>query len=207
MSAFKVSMAFLEGPVISIIAKSSLIAKNMTNNTNFPVPPISPTGLQNAVEHLKKMQKRVKGTNGKATANRDEALADLDDYIRQQAAYVNHTSYYDLDKLLSSGFDKLTEEKISPVPGKVTKLSLRNGKRSGEVIALIDLVQHCKIAIGRVSSDPSFHPDSTTEVIGSSRTRVFFSELIRNSQVWISTKCHGNNGDSDWCEAKEILVR
>ena len=207
MSAFKVSIAFLEGPVTTIIAKSEFISKHMTDNTNFPVPPISPAGLQSAVEHLKKMQKKVKGANGKATANLDEARADVDDYIRQQADYINHTSYLDLEKLLSSGFDNLVVEKTIPIPSKVTKLSLRNGRYCGEVIALIDYVQHCNVAIGRVSTDPSFHPDSTTEIIGSSRNRVYFSALIRNSHVWISAKCHGNNGDSDWCEAKEIVVK
>jgi hypothetical protein len=206
MGVFKVSIAFLEGPVTTLIAKSALIAKRMTNNTNFPVPPISPTGLQNAVDHLKKMQKKVKGVKGKATTSRDEARADVDDYIRQQAAYVNQTSYNDLDKLLSSGFDKVVEE-ISPIPDKVTKLVLRNGQYIGDVIAVIDVVKHCKVAIGRVSTDPSFHPDSTTEVIGSSRNRVYFSALIRNSRVWVSAKCRGKNGDSDWCEAEKILVR
>jgi hypothetical protein len=207
MSSFKVSIAFLDGPVTTIIAKSASIVKHLDHNSNFPKPPVSPTGLQDAVEHLKKMHKKVKSGTGKAAANLDQARADVDDYIRQEAEYVNHTSYYDLDKLLSSGFDKLVEKKMSPVPGKVTKLLLRNGQYIGEVIATIDVVQHCQIAIGRVSTDPSFHRDSTTEVIGSSRNRVYFSSLVRNSRVWISVKCRGTNGDSDWCAAKEILVR
>ena len=106
MSACKVSLAFLDGSITEVITKSTAIAKSMTNNTNFPVPPVSPAGLQNAVNHLKEMQKKVKGGNGKAAANLNEALADVDDFIRQEAEYVNHASYYDLEKLRSSGFDE-----------------------------------------------------------------------------------------------------
>jgi len=179
----------------------------MTGNVNFPIPPISPPGLQTAIEHLKKMQGKVKGGNGKDSAHRDEALADVDDYIRQEAEYVNHTSCYDLDKLLSSGFELHHEEKQTPIPAKTTKLALRNGKRPGEVIAAIDLVQHCKVAIGRISIDPDFPTSSTTEVIGSSRTRIVFSALVRGTHLWISVKCRGANGDSGWSHAEEITVR
>jgi len=207
MSTFKVSIAFLEGPVPGIISKCSHIAKCMKGNTNFPIPPVSPAGLQTAVDHLKKMQAKVKGVNGKNSANRDEALADVDDYIRQEAEYVNHTSSYDLEKLLSSGFELLHEEKQTPVPDKATKIELRNGKRPGEVIAAIDLVQHCKVAIGRVSTDADFPDASTTEVIGSSRSRIVFSSLIRGTQIWVAVKCRGTNGDSNWSAAEEIMVR
>jgi len=179
----------------------------MTDNKNFPVPPVSPTGLQTAVDYLKKMQSKAKGGNGKDNSRRDEALADVDDYIRQEAEYVNRACNYDLEKLLSSGFEMLKEEKpVNPLPCIATRLTLRNGKRSGEVIAGIDMVQHCRIAIGRISHDPEFTSDST-EVIGTSRTRVFFSSLLRDSQMWVSVKCRGVHGDSDWCPSVQILVR
>jgi len=207
MSTFKVSIAFLEGPVPAIITKCHHIAKCMTANTNFPIPPVSPTGLQTAVEHLKKMQGKVKGGNGKDSALRDEALADVDDYIRQQAEYVNHTSSYDLDKLLSSGFEMHHEEKKTPFPAMANTLELRNGKRPGELIATIDMIQYCKVAIGRISTSADFPSSSTTEVIGSSRTRVVFTSMIRGTDVWVSVKCRGSNGDSDWSAAKEIRVR
>jgi hypothetical protein len=207
MSTFKVSIDFLEGPVPGIISKSMHIAKCMSGNANFPIPPVSPVGLQTAIEHLKKMQGKVKGGNGKDSAHRDEALADVDDYIRQEAEYVNHTSSYDLDKLLSSGFELLHEQKHTPVPDRPIKVALRNGKRPGEVIAGIDLVQHCKVAIGRISMDADFPSSSTTEVIGTSRTRVVFSALIRGTHVWIAVKCRGTNGDSKWSTVEEITIR
>ncbi len=115
MSAFKVSMAFLEGPVSTIISKSSHIAKSLKKNLNFPYPPITPEGMDTAIDHLKQMENLAKRGGEKAKANRDEALADVDDYIRQHAAYVNHAASYDLEKLKSSGFDMLVEEKKAVV--------------------------------------------------------------------------------------------
>jgi len=207
MSSFKVSVAFLEGTVATIVAKSTHIARSMKSNTNFPVPPVSPEGLKGAADHLKEMQGKVKAGNYKDEMNRDEALADVDDFIRQQAEYINHACNYDLDKLTSSGFDLHKEEKVTSLPAKVTSLTIRNGRRPGEVIALTDLVQHCTVAIGRFSTDPDFGAAYTSEVVGSSRTRVLFSALPRGAHLWISVKCRGLNGDSEWCAAQEINVK
>lgn len=208
MSALKVSLTFLDGPPSLIITKCTHIARCMTGNTNFPIPPVSPSGLQTAVDYLKKMQGKVKGGNGKDSSRRDAALADVDDYIRQEAEYVNRACNYDMEKLLSSGFEMLQEQKpVSPMPAIATRLTLRNGKRPGEVIAGIDMIQHCRIAIGRISADPEYPSSTTSEVDGTSRTRVFFSALPSDSQMWVSVKCRGAHGDSDWGPSVNILVR
>jgi len=60
MSAFKSITGLLDGSPSGIITKSAHIAKHMTNNTNFPVPPVTPAGLQTAViiEENAKQDKR-----------------------------------------------------------------------------------------------------------------------------------------------------
>jgi hypothetical protein len=112
MAAFKVSLAFLEGPVHTVISKSEYIAKCMDQNTNFPSPPITAGGVKTAVDHLKEMEAKTHKGGRKDLQNRDIALADLDDFIRQNAKYINRLAYYDNDKLLSSGYDSTPQNEI-----------------------------------------------------------------------------------------------
>ena len=105
MSSLKVSLSFLDGPVSTIIAKCRQIATSMTTNKNFPVPPISPAGLQSSVDELKLMESKAKAGRLQDIKNRDVALADLNDFILQNAAYVEQASRNNLEILLSSGFD------------------------------------------------------------------------------------------------------
>ena len=105
MGALKVSLSFLDGSVDSIIAKCTRIATAMTGNKNFPIPPITPEGLQTSVDELKQMQRRAKGNHPQDISNRDIALADVNDFILQNAAYVEQACKNNLEVLLSSGFD------------------------------------------------------------------------------------------------------
>lgn len=105
MAAFKVSLAFLDGSVSSIIAKSSHIATCLKNNPNYKLSPVSSEGLSVAVDELKQLEKKAKSGKKADIEKRDTALADVNDYILQIAEYVNYDSRHDMEILLSSGFD------------------------------------------------------------------------------------------------------
>ena len=105
MCALKVSLAFLEGPVDSIISKGTTIATSMNENKYFPVPPISPAGLQSVIDELKLMESKSKAHKLRQISDRDVALADVRDFIEQNASYVENASKNDMGILLSSGFE------------------------------------------------------------------------------------------------------
>ncbi len=77
----------------------------MNGNENFPIPPISPEGLQSVVDDLKLMESKAKDNKQQHIVNRDVALADVQDFLLQNATYVENASKNDLVVLLSSGFE------------------------------------------------------------------------------------------------------
>ncbi|MEP7128695.1 MAG: hypothetical protein ABI729_07500 [Chitinophagales bacterium] len=105
MCALKVSLTFLEGPVKSIIARGTTIASSMNENKFFPVPPISPAGLQSVIDELKASESKASTQKRSQVSDRDVALADVRDFIEQNATYVENASKNDLAVLLSSGFE------------------------------------------------------------------------------------------------------
>ncbi|MBA2422340.1 MAG: hypothetical protein H0V61_03860 [Chitinophagales bacterium] len=105
MSSLKVSRAFLDGPVANIINQATKVATSMNGNENFPIPPISPGGLQSVVNDLKLMETKAKDNKQQHIINRDVALADVQDFLLQNATYVENASKNDLVILLSSGFE------------------------------------------------------------------------------------------------------
>ena len=103
MAASKVSLAFLEEPVPTIISKTKHIAEVMVNNDVYKSSPISAQGLKSAVEHLRDMEKKARGGHRHDVENRDIALGDVVDFIQQIADFMNHSS--DPRKLENNGFD------------------------------------------------------------------------------------------------------
>ncbi|MEO6169064.1 MAG: hypothetical protein ABIO46_09460 [Chitinophagales bacterium] len=105
MCALKVSLAFLEGPVNSIIVHGTKIATSMNENKYFPIPPISPAGLQSVIDALKVTETKAGTNKPRQLSERDSALADVRDFIEQNASYVENASKNDMGILLSSGFE------------------------------------------------------------------------------------------------------
>ena len=107
MAALKVSLSFLQEPVLNVIAKTSHIAEVMLDNDLFKPSPISPQGLKTAVDHLRDMEKKARSGRKNDIENRDIALNDVDDFIRQIAAFMNQCT--DKSKLNGNGFDFTTD--------------------------------------------------------------------------------------------------
>ena len=103
MSAVKVSIEFLDGPVSGVIKQCTHIAASMTNNKIFNTGPVSSEGLITAVKHLSLMEKKVKGGRASDVENRNIALGDVDDYIRQLAGFLNRYSF-GREELQTTGF-------------------------------------------------------------------------------------------------------
>jgi len=108
MSSLKVSVKFLEGPVDGIVTRGSRIAKSMKGNKIFKTGPVSPEGLEEAINHLSAMDKKSKSGKAGDVAECKVALSDVDDYIRQIADFLNRYSY-GKEELETTGF-KLTDE-------------------------------------------------------------------------------------------------
>jgi hypothetical protein len=104
MSSIKVSVQFLDGPDSAIIKKSMRIVKSLTKNPIFRLCPVSPEGIQTAVEHLSDMHKKAKKGGKQNVENLNEARGDVDNYIRQTADYINARSLQK-EELETSGFD------------------------------------------------------------------------------------------------------
>ena len=105
MCALKVSLAFLEGPVDVVITEGTRIATSMNENKYFPIPPISPAGLQSVIDTLKEIETKNRVKKPNRINERDMALEDVRDFIVQNASYVEHASKNDAEILLSSGFE------------------------------------------------------------------------------------------------------
>jgi len=107
MAALKVSLAFLQESVQKVIIKAGHIAEVMLNNDLYKPSPISPQGLKTAVDYLKEMEKKAQSGRKNDIENRDSALNDVDDFIRQIAAFMNQCT--DKSKLNGNGFDFTTD--------------------------------------------------------------------------------------------------
>ena len=77
----------------------------MNENKYFPVPPISPAGLQLVINELKATETKAGTRKPRQVSERDTALADVRDFIEQNASYVENASKNDVAILLSSGFE------------------------------------------------------------------------------------------------------
>lgn len=111
MAALRVSLAFLEESVQTVIKKGGLIAAAMSGNEVYKNSPISAAGLKTALDQLKLLEKKAQNGHSRDMENRDVALEDVVDFIQQIADFINHSS--DPRRLDGQGFEFTTEPQKS----------------------------------------------------------------------------------------------
>src|SRR5438105_1806863 len=174
----KCSLAFLQGSIEKILDKTKKIGDQLTLNVLlFTLLPITPAAFLLLVDDLRAKQSRVKNGSHQDKLDRDTSFNAVNDAVHLIAPRVETVSANDPDVMNKSGFDPQKEKHTAPPPATPTGLHMRAGHLTGEAIGDIDLMEHCKIAIGRVSVDPNFPDATTTTVIGNSRHEVIFHNL------------------------------
>jgi hypothetical protein len=187
--------SFTSLSVFLFIAYMRNVVVKMTGNSNYitPIPPLA--DVTTALDDLE--TKAVKAQTGTTedTAIRNVAWDTTADTARTLGSYTQLTAKFDIEKLLSSGFEaQRGRGPVQPVnmplnlrvaQGNTGELDLRwvrDGRNS-----LMFEVQHATAPDGPYTNHPSVTTNKTT--IGT---------LTPGTMIWQRVRANGAGGSSDW---------
>ena len=187
--------SFTSLPVFLFIAYMRNVVVKMTGNVNYttPIPPLA--DVTTALDDLE--TKAVKAQTGTTedTAIRNVAWDGAADIARTLAGYAQLTANFDIEKLLSSGFEAQrgrgpTQPVNMPLnlrvaqgnTGELDVRWVRDGRNS-----LMFEVQHATAPDGTYTNHPSV-----------SNSRATIGNLTPGTMIWSRVRSNGAGGSSDW---------
>ena len=135
MPNYRVSFGFTRLADADLAAFVENVITKLTGNTSFPAPVVSIAGITAALNAYTAALAAAAQGGKLATATKNAAQEDLIALLRKEAAYVQSIAGDDLPKLLSSGFEAVSTNRVQtplakPVIDRIsneqsTQLSLR----------------------------------------------------------------------------------
>ena len=124
----RVSLSFARGTTATLLETAGGVRTHLYDNaTDFPAPPVSATVLDAAIQSLNDSIAAQAQGGTLATAVKNDRQLELANLMVQLATYVQGLCMFDLAKLLSSGFQPVSENRAQTQLPKPTGLDLRNG--------------------------------------------------------------------------------
>jgi hypothetical protein len=119
------------------------VIAHLYGNPAYPTPPATQADLQTALTNFTDAINAQPQGGTMATADKNNKRDVLIDLLRQLAAYVQQNHGNDLAKLLSSGFDAVSQNKTSVPLEKPTIKDILNGN-SGQLILRVSAIRNAR---------------------------------------------------------------
>jgi hypothetical protein len=197
MAVYHISLAFIQSSDSSLDATVENVITKMTGNANFPTPDPALTVITPALEAFKTAMTAMNQGGTAATLARDNARAALTALLRQLVLYIEKTAMGDPVKLLSSGFDITSSDRVPVVLTKPAISGIDFGV-AGSVIL------HCGSMNGAKFLKTQYRTGGGAWVDGPISTQarnIIMPGLVSGTMYDFRVEAGaGNNNVSDWSD-------
>jgi hypothetical protein len=190
-------LAFAILPDGELTPVASRIIDSMTGNPVFPAPPVSLDELKNLRDIYSVKLVEAKDGTTEDTLAKDIAKENLNNALRQVAAYVQSLASQDLQSLLSSGFEAASTNRARIELPKPNVLRVEN-PQSTQIALRLDPVPTAKAYEVRVSYGPDgWHAAG----IFTQARRIVLANLTPGTTYTIQVRAIGGiTGASEWSD-------
>ena len=119
-------MARFPKPEPEVVALAEAVIAGLSTNTDvYPAPPVSRDELTNRLQNYRNAENEAIAAQAaaeKATASKDEALAELIDFLKRDLRYAENEVNYNDEKLKLLGWGGRAAKRYSEAPGQVRNL-------------------------------------------------------------------------------------
>jgi hypothetical protein len=200
----RVSNAFTEMDVPSLILFSRNVINALTGNSNYTTPNPPLATVTAAIDTLDQAQQASLDRGRQAMIARNAAKAELLVLMRQLAAYVQSHCQNDLEILVSSGFVATkTPSPLGPLPAPATPV-VRQGPTSGTLGARTGKVNGAYAYNWRLAL--ASDPETYLQTVQTTAARVTFEGLTPGQIYGVAVNALGSNGASDWTPSVRRMV-
>jgi len=175
-----------------LIAKAVLIKNQLTGNVHFETPDPPLVALTLSITTFTDGCNAAADGGKEATVLKNVARKELENILRQLGEYVQHASFGNEARILSSGFDVAKKrEPVGPLP-QATGLVVDQGINSGEVILECDVIPKAAYYEFEYTALPAI-PSSVWERVSSTKHQVNIQGLTKGVEYIF--RVVGNNSD------------
>ena len=198
----RVSLSFGTGSDTLVLDTAGAVLTNLYGNPAFPTPPVTELDLQGAVAALNAgIAAQVQGGTA-ATAAKNNRKAELANLLEVLALYVQVTCNNDMAKLLSSGFQAVSQNRAQTQLPKPGGLRLENGL-SGQLLLSADRIPNARcfeIDVALIDDEGKPGPLTTAGLHTRSR-KMPVNGLVPGKLYLFRTRAIGGlTGYSDWSD-------
>ena len=202
----RVSLAFLQGKDADIQAGGKRIVAGMTENPEFPNPPVNLTELDKLLDSYDDAITACVDGGKLATATRNSFRAMVTKDSRLLAAYVDSVANGDEAIIRSSGFDSWIYARSQPQPlATPAPVKLQQGN-SGEFYVTIPRVEgakNFKLRLGVAGTNPeTWQSQDVTRI----RPATLISGLTPGVIYSFQVSALGHLGWTDWSDPISKMV-
>ena len=179
-----------------LLARLRMHVEKLTGNATFPV--ISPTLIElgDMADDLEALIDQVNAGNNALIPDRDAAVADGEEMIRQLSYNIQFLSKGDDVKIKSAGFDVRKPKGASQNPGQVLNLVVK-AVGPGKIKLSWDKDEHSTVYVIERQSGNGVPPFPVQwEGAGKTRNVSFVAEDLTPGQVY-TFRVYGTNGNAD----------
>jgi len=184
------------------------IGNAMTNNPNFPKPPVTPAALAKAADTLEQSEASAKAARQAATmrlSERDDAAHALEGALTQLASYVD-TQAKGVRAVIDSAAMpvKGTPVRSTTPPPAPDALTAQNGDNPGEAKVKWQPTAGARSYVVERSANPN---DATSWThVGVGTKRLFVAKNVPSGRVWFRVAAIGAQGQGPWSDPATCIV-
>ena len=193
----KVSLAFVRLSDAHLVIFVQLVIDHITGNASFPTPPVTMVLLGTTNDSFRDAIMAAQMGGPMQTAAKNALRATVEDMMRRTALYVTTCANGDLEKLLSSGFEPTSTNRVSqPLPQPASP-TVRNGNTT-ELIVSVTSVPNARSYETRVKPEEG---DWQQSVFTTGSRRITVSGLTPGQPYTVEVRAIGGaTGLSPWSD-------
>src|SRR5438874_632305 len=197
MPQYRLSLGFARLPDQELDNFTQTVVDSMTGNAAYPTPPVTMAALGTAKDDFQNKISAAKTGGPPDTAAKNSSRQTLIGLLRQLANYVQGAMDNDLTKLLSSGFQSASTDRVSKPLDTPTDLVLDNDG-TGVLVASVKPVKNTSLYEGRIKGPTG---DWLPSVFTGDSQHVTFEALTPGTNYTVQVRAlGGSTGQSDWSD-------
>lgn len=136
----RVSLKFVSFPDSDLVMFANRAVSHIEGNATYPDPPVNTGVITTTTANFEAAIMAASMGGPMQTAAKNALRATLEDMLRKTASYVQIQANSDMEKLLSSGFEPVSTNRVSlPLPPPVAP-TVRNGFTTQLVVSVTSVV-------------------------------------------------------------------
>lgn len=189
------------------VAKALYIEGKMAGNPDFPTPQPPLADIKTAREKLELAIATALNGGKDATFAKNQAEAELDELLVQEAGYVVSVAGGNEAKILGAGYEvRKPASPIGPLP-KVANLRADLTDQVGEILTDWDPLRGAhEFEVQRNSGDPAVEADWKV-IAFTTKSKFLDKGLVSGSWHWYRVRARGTAGDSPFSDPAKAMAR